>query len=138
MINVKKVRPMFNYIVTTADRYEGEVNNSGIITKAASSGEMKELQKVIAVGSAVKGISVGDMVCIDPRRYAVLKYEEGSIKAGEAKMNSVIGYRFNFITLDGEDYLMLTDGDIMYVAEDYEEIKPSTIVTEKDVRGLIV
>lgn len=134
MINVKKVKPLFNRIVTTADRYE-EVTEGGIID-ATKSHAIKEFQRVLAVGTTVSHIKEGDLVLIDPSRYMVRKHREGSLKDGVIEDNPVTGFNFNAIDLNGEMALMLYDTDIIYVVEECEEIEdtPGIILPDKRIR----
>lgn len=122
-LNIKKIKPMNNCIITTKEVYKDDIKTGSIVTKA--SGSMKEYQKVIAVGPLVRNINVGDVVMINPSRYAVRKYNEkpmeNSIK-NDMELNPVVGYRFNTIVLDNVEHLVLYDQDVSYVIEDYEEI----------------
>ncbi len=124
MIKVKQVRPMFNRIVTTMDTYiEPEyVAGTNIIDTKKSRGSLKEYQKVIAVGPMVKNLKVGDLVCIDPKRYAVMKHNPGSLNNGVIKDNPVVGYNFDCVVIDGKDCLLLVDSDVSFVVESYEEV----------------
>lgn len=120
---------MANYIVTTQDKYSAEdFKGQTLITKMK--GSLKEYQKVIAVGPLVRSIQVGDLVCINPRRYAKYKHQPGSLKDGVIADNPVISYNFNVIELNHIPHLLITDQDIDFVIEDYEEekIKENTIV----------
>lgn len=131
MIRVKKLRPMFTNIVTTMNSYENDVvNQSGLIDTRKQKGALKEYQTVIAVGSAVKDIKPGEIVCINPIRYAQYKHNKNSLK-DLASDNPVTGYNFNVVEIDGNDCLLLYDQDIRYVIEDYEEIPdpvPSKVI----------
>jgi co-chaperonin GroES (HSP10) len=120
-LKIKKIKPLFNAIVTTMDKYtEDIVSTSGIISSTSMKGSLKPIQKVIAVGTMVRDIVEGDLVQINPRNYAVRKHKEGSLKDGVIEDNVVTGYRFNTIELDDVEYLYLTDRDIDYVITDYE------------------
>lgn len=133
-INIKSIRPMANYLVTTKEEYTAADNNkNGLITKLE--GSLKEYQKVVAVGPMVRGIQVGDIVCINPKRYAKYKHQPGSLKDGVITDNPVISYNFNVIELDHVSHLLLTDQDIDFVIEDYEEEPdtPSIIVPETKI-----
>ena len=135
MLNVKKIRPMANYLVTTRDEYTANDTNNGVII--AKVGALKEYQTVVAVGPIVRGINVGDVVCVNPRRYAVRKYQEGSLKNGIISENPITHFNFNVIELDHVPHLLLTDQDIDFVVEEFEEekdeTKPKVIVPEKKI-----
>lgn len=122
MIKIKKLRPMFTNIVTTMNSYEDDVvTASGLLDTTRQKGALKEYQTVIAVGNSVRDINIGDVVCINPIRYAQYKHDKGSLK-DIASSNPVVGYNFNVVEIDGKDCLLLHDQDIRYVIEDYEEV----------------
>ena len=128
---LKKVKPLFTSIVTTMDKYEDDVIVNGLVNQTA--GTLKEYQKVIAIGSSVRDIKVGDLVSINPSRYAVRKFEDGSLKDGVISQNPVVSYNFHTIEMDRKEYLLLQDRDIDFVIEEWEEEEPvvaSTIVTD--------
>ena len=135
MLNVKKIRPMANYLVTTKEVYKENKVINGIVTPTM--GNLKEYQKVVAVGPVVRGINVGDLVSVNPRRYAVMKYKEGSLKDGIISENPVKHYNFNVIELDHVQHLLLTDQDIDFVIEEFEEEKdeatPKVIVPKTNI-----
>lgn len=125
MLNIKKIKPVFTSIITTMDKYDEDntLNGTSIIDTSKAKGTLKEFQKVVAVGSLVREVKEGDMVCINPSNYAVKKHQEGSLKDGIVCDNPVIKYNFNTVEMDGKDYLLLQDRDISYIIEDYEEIR---------------
>lgn len=130
---IKKIKPMFNMLVTTCNKYDDNKKLAGTsLIDATKVNAVKEYQTVVAIGPSVRGITVGDTVYIDPKRYAVKKHQEGSLKDGVITDNAVIGYNFNLVDIDGETHMLLYDNDIMYVAE-VEEFNenPSIIVEEK-------
>jgi hypothetical protein len=136
MLNILKIKPLANYIVTTRDEYTGDETsaNSSLVVK--QKGALKEYQKVVAVGPLARGVQVGDLVAINPRRYAVKKYQEGSLKDGIIKENPVIHYNFNVIELDHVPHLLITDQDIDFVIEKWEDEKEpesTIIVPEKKI-----
>lgn len=139
MIRIKKLKPMFNSIITTMDKYEKDVETNGIIDNKRQEGSLKEYQTVLAVGTSVRDIKVGDVVMINPRNYAVRKYKENSIK-NDIEMNPVISYNFNIVELDDTDCLLLQDRDIDYIIEEYEKIeptKPSVIIQPKEKKIIL-
>lgn len=120
---ITKIRPTYTSIVTTADRYEEDVKNNSVITK--TSGSLKEYQTVIAVGSSVREVKVGDVIVINPTRYQIKKHEAGSLKDGVITDNPVIAYNFPTVVINDETYLKLQENDVDYIVEDYEEEKPN-------------
>jgi hypothetical protein len=135
---IKKIKPMFNMLVTTCNKYDNNKKLAGTsLLDASKANTVKEYQTVVSVGPSVRGIEVGDTVYINPTRYAVKKHQEGSLKDGVITDNPVIGYNFNLIDIDGETHLLLYDSDIMYVAEVEEFDEQPSIITE-DKPTLIV
>ena len=131
MIKLKKVTPMFNKIITTAEFTE-ELTESGIITNTKKS--VDEFQTVVAVGDSVRSIKVGDVVCVDPNRYAVRKYKKDSAKADiEEYANTIIDYEIPLIILDGVKHLMIMDSDVLFIVDDYEKIEPKQIIDNTKV-----
>lgn len=126
---------MFNKIVTTMNTYEEDQTlGNGMIDSRKQKGTMKEYQTVIAVGSSVRDIKEGDVVCINPTRYAVMKHEDKSMRNGVIGDNLVVGYKFNTITIDGVEHLMLYDQDIDFIVEDSVDVEnkaASIVIPEK-------
>ena len=118
MLKIKSIKPMFDSLITTMNKYEEDGFENGVIVKQA--GSLKEYQKVIAVGPAVRNIEVGDMVMINPIRYAKMKHKEGSLKNGVITDNRVIGYEFKTVIINDEECLYLQSQDIMYSFEGEE------------------
>ena len=123
MLKIKKIKPMFTSLVTTMDKYADDQFMSGttILDATKRSGGLKEYQKVLSVGASVRGVKVGDLVCIDPKAYAVKKHEAGSLKDGVITDNPVVSYNFDVIELDGQQCLLLQERDITFVIEEYTE-----------------
>lgn len=120
------IKPMFNKIVTTMDCYENDQVVGGVIDTRKTKGSLKEYQTVVAVGSTVRDINVGDVVAINPTRYAVMKHDNKSMKNGIIGDNMRIGYKFNTITINGKEHLMLYDQDIDFVILESEDVEDST------------
>lgn len=122
-MKIKKLKPMFTTVITTMDRYEdsGIETPYSVINIKKYNGQLKEYQRVIAVGDTVKSVKPGDLVLIDLIRYAVLKHEPGSIRDHIEKDNPVVKYNLPIIELDGKQCLKLQDRDIDGIIEEYEE-----------------
>lgn len=132
MLKVKKIKPLFTSIITTMEKYEEDVRTaSGLIDTTKQQGGLKEYQTVLAVGDSVRTIKVGDLVCVNPTRFAVKKHQAGSLKDGIVTDNPVVTYNFDVVEMDGKQCLLLQDRDIDFVIEEYEEVPdpiPSTII----------
>ena len=126
MLNITKVKPMFNNILTTMNKYEKDNYENGVIVN--SKGDLKEYQTVWAVGSTVRSVEAGDKVMINPTRYAKYKHKEGSLKDGVVTDNPVIGYQFKTVKVNNEECLLLFDQDVFFAfeGEEIEEPKKET------------
>lgn len=136
MLKIKSIKPMFDSLVTTMNKYEDDGFKNGVIVKQA--GSLKEYQTVIAVGPAVRNIEVGDKVMINPSRYAKMKHNEGSLKNGIVADNPIIGYEFRTVTINDEECLYLQSQDIMYSfegeeVEDKKDNKVSLIIPNNKI-----
>ena len=128
---------MFNRILATADKYENDVKQGGVVVVTA--GTLKEYQKVISVGDTVRGIKEGDFVLINPTRYAVKKHQEGSLKNGIISDNPVVSYNFNFVDINDTVYILLYDQDVDYVIQEYEETedKASNLILPEEKKLIL-
>jgi len=124
MIKAKRITPMFNRIVTTADRVEVDQKVNGIIIPEKLKGGYSEYQRVIAVGSMVHNLKEGDLVCIDPTAYGrpVHKEHIDSVK-GLSEDTVQMAYYIPTIEVDGKECMFIADRDIAYKVDEYEDIK---------------
>lgn len=121
MLKLKRITPVFNHILVTKDVYEKDVMMNGVVVE--TKGTVKNYQKVVAVGSTVKACKPGDMVMIDPIRYAKMKHEKGSLKDGVMTDNPVVAYSIPEVKVDDKDYMYLYDSDIQFVINQYEDVE---------------
>lgn len=121
-MKLKKIKPLFTRIVTTMDMYieDQAASPSGIIDVTKLKKGIKEYQKIVAVGTSVRNVKEGDIVCINPDRYAVRKFSQNSVK-NDIMENQITKYNFNVINLDGTDYLLLDEQDVEFIVEEYED-----------------
>ena len=132
ILHIKKIKPMFTSILTTGTLYENDVTENGIIM--FKKGDLKLYQKVVAVGSSVRDIKVGDMIVFDPKPYLVMKYNPNSVQ-NDFDNNKVIKANFPWVQVDDEngkpqEMLLLNDRDVKFVFEGEEKVE-SIIVPEK-------
>lgn len=132
MLRIKKIKPTYTTVITTATKFDKDDKQNGVIT--AKKGDLKLYQRVVAVGSMIKEFKVGDLVMINAENYAKKKYSATSIQ-NDMDNNPVIKYEFNWVTMENEkgeleDYLMLNDRDILYSFEG-EEVDEPVIQTPK-------
>lgn len=124
MLHIHKVKPLFTNIITTADKFEEDyMQNSIIVAKA---GDIKPWQTVIAIGSSVRDIQVGDQVMIKLENYVVRKYNPNSVQ-NDLDNNPTLRLQMNYVNIDDADgnpkeCFLLSDRDILYSFEG-EEVK---------------
>ena len=128
---MKKVRPMFNNIVTTADKYEEDQMAGGLIVVPA--GNIKEYQKVVAVGGSVRDIKVGDLVKVKFDRYMKMRHKKGSLQDGVIADNTAIEVVLPMILINNIEHLSLNDIDVEYVVEEYDETASSIIAPDNKI-----
>lgn len=140
MLKVKKIKPMFTALITTMDKYEKDVKIGGLIDTARQQGGLKEYQKVLAVGSSVRDIKVGDIVCVNPARFAVRKHQAGSLKDGVVTDNPVTTYNFDVVEMDGKQCLLLQDRDVDFIIEEWEDVPdpaPSPLIKPAEKKLIV-
>lgn len=139
MLKIKKIKPMFTALITSMDKYEQDVTTGGLINVTKMQGGLKEYQTVLAVGDSVRGIKVGDLVCINPTRFAVKKHREGSLKDGVITDNPVTTYNFDIVEMDNKQCLLLQDRDIDFIIEDWEEIpdQPQSTIIQPEKKIIV-
>lgn len=132
---------MFTALITTMDKYEHDVmTNGGLIDTTKQQGGIKEYQTVLAIGSSVRDIKVGDVVCINPTRFAVKQHRAGSLKDGVIVDNPVVKYNFDVVEMNDKQCLLLQDRDIDFILEDYEEVPdptPSSLIKPEEKKLII-
>lgn len=137
MLHIKKIKPLFTTVITTAEKFDKDQMEGGLIT--ASKGDLKAWQTVLFVGDSVRGISPGDKVMIDFSNYMVRKYSKDSIQ-NDMDNNPVIRYDLNWVAIDGEDgepmeCLKLTDRDIEFAFEGEE--KDERLIKDKEPKIIL-
>lgn len=140
MLHIKEIKPLFTNILVTGNKYEEDEKQNGLII--AKKGDLKLYQTVMAVGSMVRDVKVGDQVMINPKNYAVKKYDPNSVKE-DMGMNSTTGYNMPWVTIDDEEgnpkeCLLLIDRDIEFVFEG-EEVpeEKTTLIMPKDKKLIV-
>lgn len=135
MLHIKKIKPLFTSIVTTGERYEEDMYDNGIIV--ANKGDLKTYQTVVAVGSTVRDIAVGDKVMLNFANYAVRKYDKNSIQ-NDLDNNPKIRFEFNWVQVDDEegnpqDCMLFSDRDVLFCFEGEEVQGSPLIMPEKKI-----
>lgn len=141
MLKVKKIKPMFTALITTMDKYEHDERTAGgLLDVTKQQGGLKEYQRVLAIGSSVRDIKVGDLVCVNPTRFAVKQHQAGTLKDGVVTDNPVVKYNFDVVEMDGKQCLLLQDRDIDFIIEEYEEVPdpaPSTLIKPEEKKLIV-
>lgn len=139
MLKIKKIKPMFTALITSMDKYEQDVTTGGLINVTKMQGGLKEYQTVLAVGGSVRDIKVGDLVCVNPARFAVRKHQAGSLKDGVISDNPVTTYNFDVVEMNGNQCLLLQDRDIDFIIEDWEEIpdQPQSTIIQPEKKIIV-
>ena len=130
MIKIKKLKPLFTGVLTTGDKYEKDFIKGGIVI--AKEGDLKLYQTVLAIGSSVRELNVGDKVMIDPIAYAQMKYDPNSVK-NDFDMTKVVKWNLPRVMVENEegeemDCLLLNERDIKFVYEGEEKESESILV----------
>ena len=122
MKKIKKVKPLFTTVITTMNSNEESeaTNDLGLIDTTKEVVGISEFQEVLAIGNMVREVAVGDIVCVNPTRFAKMQHREDSLKNGVIGDNPVITYDFDVIEIDDKICLKLDTRDISYVVEEYE------------------
>jgi len=121
MFNIKKIRPLFTGVVTTAMTYKEDQHTTagGLVFDATKmKGGLNIYQRVVAVGSMVHDLKEGDIVRLNYKRYAVPTQKPGAIENNIQKSDINYTYQIPMVTLDGIDYLFLQNNDIEFVVEE--------------------
>lgn len=127
MLRLKRIRPKFDMVVTTADKYEGDeiVNGVSVPTK----GLYKEFQDVLAVGPNVKDVKVGDKVKVDLTRYRRMTHEQVQ-KSREERFSELdttdksgIVYVVPTEVVDDKEVFLLREADVAFIVEEFDEAK---------------
>ena len=122
---IKKVRPLFTGVITTAKRYVGMQSakkGSLILDTRKMDGSMNPYQTVYSVGGTVRDIKEGDVVKINFSRYAKTKHTPGAIDEAENTQSDNLSwtYEIPIIVINDVQYLFIQDRDIEYVVEEYD------------------
>lgn len=142
-LKIKGLKPMFSGILCTANKYDERkfVAGTNIIDGSKTVGQLLEYQTVVAIGSMVRNVEVGNVVCINPKNYAEKMYDKSSMKSAMVEnYNQVIRYHFNIIDIDGVDHLLIQENDVDFVVTDYEEVEdaPTPMIVEQPKPKIII
>ena len=143
-LKIKSLKPMFSGILCTANKYNEYqfVAGTNIVDSTKTVGQLKEYQTVIAIGSMVRNVEVGDVVCINPKNYAEKMYDKNSMKSAMTETyNQVVRYHFNIVEVNDVDHLLIQENDVDFVVTDSEEIEdaaPTPLIIEQKKSKIIM
>ena len=148
MFKIKKIKPMFNQLVTTMNMYDDKVTmGDGHLIDGSRINTIKEYQTVLEVGPAVKAkgdIKPGDVVFINPKRFTTMEHRHGLANEDNVqKDNMHINFNIpHYPVYDREDgscreVLLISDNDIFFVAEG-EEFEEKPFLVGQDKKHIII
>lgn len=123
--NIKKVRPLFTGVITTANKYVEDVLAPGgiILDVTKGRGTLNNYQTVVSVGKMVTDVKPGDIVCLNFKRYKAVQHLPGTIGEDNVQSDSMhADYAIPQIILDGVPHLFVQNNDIEFVVEDYDGV----------------
>lgn len=97
----------------TAEVNEKDLKEGSIIV--GYKGDYKYVQEVLAIGSSVHDIKVGDRVGVNLMRYAELKHNEGSLRNGVVCDNPVVRYHMKVFERGARRAMLIDCRDIEVV-----------------------
>ena len=120
-MKIKRIKPLLNHIVTTANIYTSVQDD--IIEEGKCEGNFKEYQTVVAVGPNCTTVKPGDLVVINPKAYAIPRHKsrEDSLTGLMTNDEVYMEIQFPIIDLDGIPHLFLYDRDIDFIIEEWDE-----------------
>ena len=136
-LKIKKIKPMFNRVLTTCDLYTEDLMTDGIIDSTKVEGAIKEYQTVIACGPMVKCVKPGDVVVINPTRYQVMKHKEGTLNDGVIQDNAVLSYNFPIMVVDDAPCLYIYDSDIEFAIKEFEMVNEAAEIVEETAPEIV-
>ena len=126
MLKIKKLTPVYTKILVTCDKYTEpeKIDNTDIIDPAKAKIMIKKYQRVLAVGNMVRLVVPGDIIAINPMKYAKFKQvaQKNSLREDvQQYKKEIVGFDFPTMEVDGEEVMLLEENDILYIINDYED-----------------
>lgn len=120
MFKIKKIKPLFTNIVTTAKRYVGDQTESGLVLPGKMDGTMNRYQTVVAAGPMASGLKEGDIVCLNFSRYMRTRHVPGKLEDNVVTDDMSCVYEIPVVEVDGQECLLVSNSDVEYVVEEAE------------------
>lgn len=130
MLKITKIKPMFTDLVITADRFDHDIVEKGIVI--ANKGDLKSYQTVVAIGDSVRNIAVGDKVMVNFELFAEHKIPVNSVKKDMDVADPVVRYNIPWVNMTDEQgndkvYIRIPDRAVEFVFEGEEVDIPEII-----------
>ena len=120
---ILKICPPFTKMLVTAHTYTEEecISENGLLEKDQV-GMLRDIQEVIAVGSAVRDSKPGDLVQIDFSKYMKKQYHKDETKADmpDEYYNSVVSFEVPTFEVNGETTLLIDSDKVFFKIEEYK------------------
>jgi len=123
MLKITKIKPMFTDLVITAERFDHDIVEKGIVM--ANKGDLKSYQTVVAIGSSIRDIAVGDKVMVNFEVFAEHKIPVNSVKKNMDVDDPIVRYNIPWVSMvdeKGEEkvYIRIPDRAVEFVYEGEE------------------
>lgn len=121
-LRVKKITPMFTKIVTTADTYTKEESLTMGIYDPRKENTIKDMQRVLTVGTSCRFVAPGDLVSLNYTRYGRTVQKKDTLKQSmDEHYDARMVYDIPLIELDGQTCLFIDEADVVFKVDEYEE-----------------
>jgi len=123
MFKIKKVKPLFTGVITTATKYQYENStDGGIILMNQITGGYNEFQRVIAAGRTCTDLEPGKIVKINYNRYKYPIHRPGAIDEQTNIQSDNLSSKCEppIIKINGKECLFIQYNDIEYIVEECE------------------
>lgn len=131
MYKIKSLKPLYTGIITTANKYTQDDTSGVILDSRKLAGSIKEYQTVIAVGSSVREIKVGDTVLINFQNYLVKdknRPENDTDSIRTEFMQQTYHLELPVMEVNDQEVLTLQERDIAFVADIEEIATPASTI----------
>lgn len=131
MYKIKSLKPLYTGIITTANKYTQDDTSGVILDSRKLAGSIKEYQTVIAVGSSVREIKVGDTVLINFQNYLVKDKNRPENDADSLRtefMQQTYHLELPVMEVNDQEVLTLQERDIAFVADIEEIATPASTI----------
>lgn len=134
MLQITKIKPMFTDLIITADRFDKDAIEGGILI--ANKGDLKSYQTVVAVGSAIRNIEVGDKVMVNFEVFAEHKIPKGSVKEKMDVENPIVNYNIPWVSMvdehgNNKTYIRIPENAVEFAFEGKEVDDTDIIQVQK-------